>query len=105
MVQGVVVQIKTDSGFDGSPQSFADHLLDIDPREFHEDRGRGVVHVFDLGFGQRGLVTWAPVNRFQVPIHHPLLDESGEQAKFMPLESRIEGAVGFDPNGRARRGV
>ena len=68
-------------------------------RELDVDGGAGVILVFDLGLGQRGLVVVAPVDGLQTLIDVALLVHCAEDLDFLGLKARGHGLVRMLPVG------
>ena len=115
MVQGVVVQIKTetDDGPKGpsplepsllrrqtlrfvEPFPELEHTLSLH-RELDVDRRRRVRLVLDFGLGERGAAVRAPVHRLLALVDHVLLDEFAERADDGRLIREVQRLVGVIP--------
>ena len=95
-VQGVVVQITSDTGMRADASGSRRHAARtrrIDDAEFHVHRGRGLVLVFDLGLGQRRAAIEAPVDRLGTLIKVSVADDVAERADLLSLEARVHGQV------------
>lgn len=66
-------------------------------REFNKNRRRDLIHVFDFCFGESGLGTGAPENRFFASIDETFFDKAGEGPEDRSLVGRGEGEVGIFP--------
>ncbi len=99
MVQGVVVQMSTDTCLPGQRRQALRQLgrAGIAQRELDVDRRRGVRLVLHLGFGQRGAAVRAPVHGLLALVDHVLLDEPAERADDGGLVAERHGLVGVVP--------
>ncbi len=65
--------------------------------ETHVDGGRGLVHVFDLGLGQRRTAVAAPVHRLVAAHHVAVGNDAPERADDAGLEGKIHREIGMAP--------
>ena len=66
-------------------------------RKRHENRIAGVILVFDLGLGQRGLLDNAPHHRLRAAIKQPVHGEFHQFARDLRLGGKVHGGVGVRP--------
>ena len=66
-------------------------------RETHPDGGAGVIGVFDLGFGQRGAIVHAPVDRLEAFVDVAAIEKLDERAGDDRLILRAHGEIGIVP--------
>ena len=65
--------------------------------ELHEDRGRGLLLILDLGLGKRGLRPGAPKDRLLAAVDESLLDHVPERTDDRGLIPGIQRQVGMLP--------
>ncbi|MEF8735105.1 MAG: hypothetical protein V5B35_00330 [Candidatus Accumulibacter necessarius] len=61
------------------------------------DRRRGLVFVFDLGFGQRRAAVETPVDRLEALVEVALLEDGTERTDFVGLGLEVHRQVGIVP--------
>ena len=66
-------------------------------RKLHPDRVRGVILVFDLGFGERGLLDHAPHHRLRAAIERAVRGELHQLARDLRLGREAHRGVGMLP--------
>src|ERR1700674_2827368 len=65
--------------------------------KFHPDRRAGVIFVFDFGFGERGAVVNAPIDRLAAAVHVSLFDELEKCAGYGGLIFVAHREIGIVP--------